>query len=169
MLQIICSFLFLLLVSPSYAEEFKPNYTAKIESKELDFSFEGGLVQIRQDLTSKQSEVRCELNPVKKPEALFHFKGSYNKFRCEIVLAKELKVKIQGSGGQVQASLLTAETEIYLKNGQIQFSGNPSKNYDYDAVVENGMKPMLPMSMTTKSGPAIKVKLRMKNGMMAIQ
>ena len=157
------------------AGEFKPNYEAQIDSKAkaISFNFKSGQVQVRYEDTREASNVKCELSPTEKsPEKArseFDFGDSFDQFRCEILLTRDIKVNINGHSGQVQAENLVAETNISLTNGQIQFTGNSQKNYEFDVSVENGMKPMLPMNSAKKAGKAIKIKLRTKNGMVGVQ
>ena len=167
--------LFILFSTVAHSKEFTPNYEEKIptESKELNFSFKDGLVQIHYEPASNRNDVRCELDPTTKPKTPFTFAGDYKKFQCEITLSKKINVKITGKHGQIQASNLSTDTQLILDDGQIQFTSNPSLKYNYDATVENGMKPMLPMqSMTSTSASnskPIAVKIRLKNGMVSIQ
>jgi hypothetical protein len=154
----------------SEAKEFKPNYEAKIDAKakEVKFNFVAGQVQIRYEEKGDRNDVKCELDPNTPPKSQFNFGGEYEKFRCEITLSRDIKVTVKGKDGQIQATNLPAETHLSLENGQIQFTGNANKKYDYDASVENGMKPMLPMS-ASKGGHPVKVELRVKSGMISVQ
>ena len=163
--------LVLFLAVSVQAREFKPNYEKKLgaDLKELNFNFKSGQVQIRYDSDAKQSDVRCELQPNTAPKSEFTFEDRYKEFRCEITLSRALKVTVKGEDGQVQAENLIAETNISLKNGQLQFTSNSNVNYKFDASVENGMKPMLPMNAGKKTGKEVPVKLSVKNGMLSVQ
>ena len=159
------------LFSGAQAEDFKPNYEAKIDSKlkELDFRFNQGQVQIKYDFELKRNDVKCELSPNAKPKSGFHFEGDYKKFRCEITLSREIKMNVKGKSGQIQAIYLPTDADLSLVDGQIQFTGDSTQNYQYDATVENGMKPMMPMGSHSSNRNPIAIKLHVKNGMISIQ
>ncbi len=163
--------LLLSFCSFSQAEDFKPNFEKKIDpkSKELKFAFASGQVQVRYDASLKSDDLKCELEPNQAPESDFEFKDEYKKFHCEITLAHPMKVKVKGNSGQIQATNLSAETELTLESGQIQFTSNSKAKYKFDAQVENGMKPMLPMGSGSQTGSSVSVKLRVKNGMISVQ
>lgn len=153
------------------ADEFKPNFNLPIVSgsQELSFKFNAGQVQIHEEVGARQ-EIRCELEPLVqptlKPKMNVLFDADYKKFSCEITLSAR-KLNVSGKNGQIQATGLTAASSFNLDHGQVQFTRNPKTSYVFDAVVEQGMKPMMPEAAKT-NGKAVTVKIRVKNGMISV-
>lgn len=81
--------------------------------------------------------------------------------RCLIHLPIQTRTEIRGVNGHMDVKSPAAGLDIRLLNGKVNVETDPSKDYDFDVRVKNGLQDLFPRS---SRADAVKVKISVTNG-----
>lgn len=85
-----------------------------------------------------------------------------NLAKCEIELPIGMASQFRGVNGHMKVDAPFSDMEIAIDNGKVNIHPDPSKSYDFEVKVKNGLKDFFPRS---KQKDAVKVKVSVVNGM----
>lgn len=85
-----------------------------------------------------------------------------NLAKCEIELPMGMASQFRGVNGHMEVDQPFSNMEIAIDNGKVNIHPDPSKTYDFEVKVKNGLKDFFPRS---KQKDAVKVKVSVVNGM----
>ncbi|MGE0525894.1 MAG: hypothetical protein AB7G93_17160 [Bdellovibrionales bacterium] len=81
--------------------------------------------------------------------------------RCAILLPSGPETRIEGVNGRLKVEGPRDDLSISLNNGKVQVEPDPSKVYDFEVSVKNGLQDFFPRS---NRKDAVKVKINVVNG-----
>lgn len=85
-----------------------------------------------------------------------------NLAKCEIELPLGLASQFRGVNGHMKVDFPFSDMDISIDNGKVNIHPDPSKTYDFEVRVKNGLKDFFPRS---KEKDAVKMKVSVVNGM----
>ncbi|MBX3021070.1 MAG: hypothetical protein KF799_05280 [Bdellovibrionales bacterium] len=85
-----------------------------------------------------------------------------NIARCLISLPAELTAEIRGVNGKLHVKNPASHLTIELSNGKVNIDADPTRTYDFDVHVKNGLQDFFPRS---NQSDAVKVRVNVTNGL----